>query len=61
MDKELCTKIKHNSKKEELTQAIKKFLKDVAKNAYDSDATNKELQALVKATDKLFENELKMK
>ena len=61
VDKELCTKIKHNSKKEELTQAIKKFLKDVAKNAYDSDATNKELQAFVKATDKLFENELKMK
>ena len=58
---QLNKKYAHNQKKEELIATIKKLLKNDIARHYDNDTTNKQLQAFVKAADKLFENELKLK
>ena len=61
VEEELKNKYKRNDKKEELTAAIKKFIKEVIGVAYDNDTMNREFRAFVRATDALFEKELKLK
>ena len=58
---QLVKKYAHNQKKQELTTAIKQLLKNDIARLYDNDTTNSQLQAFVRAADKLFENELKLK
>jgi len=61
VDTQLAEKYQHNKMKEELTLAIKKFLKETVSVAFDNNSTDKELQKYVKAADILFEKELKLK
>ena len=61
VDKQLSEKYKHNSKKQELADTIRQFLKTTVSEAFDNNTTDKELQKYVKAADQLFEKELKQK
>lgn len=61
VDEQLSEKYQHNRMKEELTNKIKKFLKETVSSAYDNNSTDKELQKFVKAADTLFEKELKLR
>ena len=61
VDKQLAEKYRHNSKKKELVDEIRKFLKTTVSEAFDNNMTDRELQEYVKAADMLSEKELKQK
>lgn len=61
ISKQLSEKYVHNTKKKELTEEIKKFLKNDVSEAFDNNTTDRELQKYVGAADMLFEKELKQK
>ena len=61
VDQQIAEKYKHNSRKQELTDIIKSFLKTDVSNAFDNNTTDKELQKFVKAGDIIIEKELKQK
>ena len=59
VDKQLAEKYRHNTKKKELMDEIRKFLKTTVSEAFDNNMTDRELQEYVKAADLLSEKELK--
>ena len=61
VDQQIAEKYRHNAKKQELTDTIKKFLKNDVSHVYDNNSTDKELQRFVKAADIIIEKELKQK
>ena len=61
ISQQLKDKFMHNTAKQTLTDAIKKFLNTEISEAYNNNESDKQFLSFVKAADILFEKELKLK
>jgi hypothetical protein len=61
ISQQLKNKFIHNTAKQTLTDAIKKFLNAEVSEAYNNNESDKQFLSFVKAADMLFEKELKLK